>query len=244
MERVCHFGVGTWTFLLVAGLALSFANADGGALSAREIVQESVQAMGGAPPADARILAAVTSISGGSTESGVATIVYKSILHSKERFDLSGGSSEIRLQNGDAAECEADACIQLPLEQSVTSYSGQWPLFLLHRALSTAETRYQYLVSEPVNGVACHHLRIWDFNDPGLTQAWAASAKEIWIGVESKFPLRLSFVQRMNWGGTTAFRSSFRSPTTGRWGISGSRSGSSGTRTVPPGSRSKWPKWK
>lgn len=72
------------------------------------------------------------------------------------------------------------------------------PVVPPHVEPGSFETRYQDLDTEPINGVACHYHRFWEFTDPGLTQAWDVSGKEIWIGVESKVPIRLSCVQRMN----------------------------------------------
>lgn len=201
MGKVCRLGIGT-SFILIATLGLSSpAKAENSTLNARQIVQESVQAMGGNPPSSSRLVGTASWVNGGTTESGATTILYKSTFHSKETFDWSSGRREIRLQNGDAAECKGGLCSPLPLEQSVTSFSVQFPLVWLQRALLTPEATFQYVGAETIHGVATHHIRFWDFNDPGFAKIWAASAKDLWVGVDSQLPVRLSFVQRMNWGG-------------------------------------------
>lgn len=162
------------------------------------ILQQSLAAMGGVAPSDSVATGNVEIVAGSKRENGTIRILARGLDQTAETIQTSDGSRAVIYSRGRANEIEGTAVKSLQLELVVTSPCPDFPLPLLAAVLNNADAAAQYLGLETLNGVAVHHIRLWNTfsSRPGLQKLADFSVKDLWVDAASGLPRKVSFDRR------------------------------------------------
>ena len=164
-----------------------------------QVLQKSVQVLGGSPPADTAATGTVVVVAGTDTETGTARILTKGTNESLEEISLPNGVSRIVYSNGAATILAAGSDLQqASMERTMSSQSTVYPLPLIARIISSSDSMYELIGTEDVQGLSCLHIRTWNSfaSYPKVQFLSEFSKKDIWVEVQTGLVRRLSYEVR------------------------------------------------
>ncbi len=162
------------------------------------LVQQAVAAIGGIAPADSVATGTVYLVAGSKADTGTIRILTRGMDQTAEEIVTPEGTRQVVYSREQAREAEGNSAKPLQLELAVTSQSACFPLPLLAAALNHADTGFQYLGQETLDGLAVHHIRFWNTfsSHPKLRHLAEFSMKDLWIDAATGLPRKLSFDRR------------------------------------------------
>src|SRR5260370_246093 len=162
------------------------------------LLQSSLRAMGGSPPADSVAIGTVTIVAGSQTSTGTIRILTHGTNQSSEQITLPQSTHSVTYSAGLADETINSATTSLPLERAVTSQSVCFPFPFLAAALANADASIQFIAQETLGQQSLQHIRIQNTfaSQPNLQQFAELATFDCWIDAKTSLPQRISFVRR------------------------------------------------
>ena len=166
------------------------------------ILQRSVVAMGGVVPSDSVATGNIQIVAGSKTENGRIRILTRGVDQAAEQIQTSEGSRVLVYSRGSAAEIEGTSTKSLSLELAASSRSPTFPFCLIASALNNADSAFQYLGLETLDGQPAHHIRFGNTfaSSPRLQHLAEFSVKDLWVDSVTGLPRKLAYDRRAGGG--------------------------------------------
>jgi len=161
---------------------------------ALSVLQSSVAAMGGSPPADSVASGSVTTAAGSLTENGAIVILTRGSDQTSEQLQTPSGNTTV-YSHGNASQVQGTTVTPQPLELAVTAQSAYFPLQLFTSAVNDPDSAFSYVGVETINNVSAHHVRYWKAfaSSPQLATLASFSTRDVWIDTVSNLPIRVAY---------------------------------------------------
>ena len=165
-------------------------------------LQRAFAAMGGVVPDDSVATGIIRITSGSQTETGTIRILTKGTSESLEQLTTASMSQSIVFSQGQATEQIGSSVKPLYLERAASSQSALFPLMIVGAALSNADTAYQSVGMETLNGASVIHVRIWNTfaSQPDWRGITEFTVRDFWFDSQSALPIKLAYIQRETGG--------------------------------------------
>jgi outer membrane lipoprotein-sorting protein len=178
------------------------------------VLKQSIIAMGGTVPQDSRASGTVLIIAGSEKEEGSFTILTRGTSQTAEQITTTSGTRKFVYFDGLANDTDnAGSSKMYSVELAASSQSPLFPLPLLTAILSYGDTVYEYIGAEDLDGVECHHVRIYRTfaAEPDLTYLASFTTRDIWIDSKTGLPHQVTYSLRDGTGAvpTTSVTISF-----------------------------------
>jgi hypothetical protein len=167
------------------------------------VLKQSVATMGAVVPADSTATGSVTITAGSEIEQGNITIQTRASTQTLEQISTASGTKKIVYSNGLGNDTDhAGTKTLYSSELAATGQSALFPLPLLAAILNSADSAYQYVGLENIEGSDCHHIRVWRTFSSQTDAAYLApfSVRDIWIDSTTNLPSKLDYSARAGSG--------------------------------------------
>ncbi len=172
------------------------------------VLQQSLAAMGGSVPTDSVAIGTIVVVAGSTTETGTIRILSRGVDQSAEQIHTTTGNRAVIYSRGFANEVQGTSVKRLQLELVVTSQCPDFPLALLAGALNRADSAFQYVGLETLNGAPAQRIRFWRTfsTNQRVKYLEGFSVKDLWVDAASGLPRKLSYIERSALGSRDALR--------------------------------------
>jgi hypothetical protein len=183
-------------------------------LQAISVLKQSIIAMGGTVPQDSRASGTVLIIAGSDKEEGTFTIFTRGTSQTAEQITTTSGTRKSVYSDGLANDTDNTGLNRMySVELAASSQSPLFPLPLLTAILSYTDTAYEYIGTENLDSVECHHIRVYRTfaAQPDLTYLASFTTRDIWIDSKTGLPHQVTYSLREGTGAvpTTSVTISF-----------------------------------
>jgi hypothetical protein len=162
------------------------------------ILQASISAMGATLPSDSVASGTVQIVAGSLTSTGTIRVLTKGTAQTLVELKTTDSTRSTIYSSGQANDLAGSTVKKLPLELVMTSQGVEFPLPFIVALLNDSDTSFQYLGVETSNGISLHHIKAWNSfsSQPGYQILSNFTLRDIWIGVSSLLPQRISCTRR------------------------------------------------
>ena len=162
------------------------------------ILAQSLAAMGGTVPRDSVATGTVVLVAGSLTETGTLRILIRGVDQTASQIQTQDRSRQETYSGGLASLKEGSSTKALSLELAASSQWLGFPLILIAAALNNPDIAFQYVGLETLDGLAVHHVRLWNTfsSNPEMRHLAEFTVKDLWLDASSSLPRKLSCIRR------------------------------------------------
>jgi hypothetical protein len=163
------------------------------------VLKQSLATMGAVVPGDSTASGSVTVTAGSDIQQGSITIQTRGVTQTLEQFSTPAGTKTTVYSNGLANDTDhAGTKTIYSAELTTTSQSALFPLPFLTAVMNSADSAYQYIALENIQGTDCHHIRFWQTFSSQTNAAYLApfSIRDIWIDSTTNLPNKIAYSSR------------------------------------------------
>lgn len=161
-------------------------------------LQQSMRAMGGQLPADMTATGTVVLAEGPDPQSGTVRILAKGYDRMVEEITVADGTRRTVYSGGLASRGDNTETKVTSLESAVSSRTPFIPLLFFGTVLSEADSAWEVVGEEDLEGTAALHLRVSKTfaANPKLVVLAELSTRDIWLHKGTGLPLKIAYEQR------------------------------------------------